>query len=300
MNALSVQGEVIPYPSRQNGAAGRMTDRREPVVYPGQDGPLSKDQLDFFEKNGFLKFEQKITGTVLMDILGEADRLKQRIPYTDERVISEPIGNDIRSVFDIHRLSSIFSDLCQDPDLVAASRQILGSNVYLHQSRINYKPGFQGREFYWHSDFETWHCEDGMPRMRALSCVLLLTENFEYNAPLMIIPGSHKHFVGCPGKTPENHYQKSLKQQQVGVPDQKCLSRLVSQSEIKTMTGKPGTVIFFDCNAMHGSGSNITPHSRNNVFFVYNSVENQLADPICGVPPRPNFIANRHPETIDV
>ena len=50
------------------------------------------------------------------------------------------------------------------------AEQILGSQVYIHQSRVNLKPGFKGKEFYWHSDFETWHIEDGMPRMRALSC----------------------------------------------------------------------------------------------------------------------------------
>src|SRR3546814_10756649 len=44
-------------------------------------------------------------------------------------------------------------------------------------SRLNYKPGFKGKEFYWHSDFETWHVEDGMPQMRALSMSILLAEN---------------------------------------------------------------------------------------------------------------------------
>ncbi len=42
-------------------------------------------------------------------------------------------------------------------------------------------PGFTGSGFYWHSDFETWHAEDGMPSMRAVSCSIALTENFAYN-----------------------------------------------------------------------------------------------------------------------
>src|SRR3546814_19751740 len=72
---------------------------------------------------------------------------------------------------------------------------------YIHQSRLNYKPGFKGKEFYWHSDFETWHVEDGMPRMRALSMSVLLAENTPHNGPLMLIPGSHQSFLTCVGET---------------------------------------------------------------------------------------------------
>lgn len=66
-----------------------------------------------------------------------------------------------------------------------------GGDVYIHQSRINDKFGFKGSGFNWHSDLETWHSEDGMPRMRALSASLMLTDNNEFNGPLMLIPGSH-------------------------------------------------------------------------------------------------------------
>jgi ectoine hydroxylase len=44
---------------------------------------------------------------------------------------------------------------------------------------------------------------------------------------------------------------------------------------------------------MHGSNSNITPYPRSNVFFVYNSMENQLLAPIGGLKPRPEFVATR-------
>ena len=58
-------------------------------------------------------------------------------------------------------------------------------------------------------------------------------------------------------------------------------------------TGLAGSVTFFECNVMHGSSSNITPLPRSNVFVVYNSVHNTPVAPFCGLPPRPNFIAER-------
>lgn len=63
------------------------------------------------------------------------------------------------------------------PRLLDIAQFLLDDEVYIHQSRLNYKPGFRGKEFYWHSDFETWHVEDGMPRLRALSISITLTEN---------------------------------------------------------------------------------------------------------------------------
>src|SRR5690625_6354074 len=93
----------------------------------------------------------------------------------------------------------------QDPRLVNVARQILGSEVYVHQSRVNYKPGFDGDEFYWHSDFETWQVEDGILEMRALSCSVLVPENDACNGPLMLIPGSHRTIFVCPGDTPGKH-----------------------------------------------------------------------------------------------
>jgi ectoine hydroxylase len=77
------------------------------------------------------------------------------------------------------------------------------------------------------------------------------------------------------------------------VPDPVSLQLLVEQGGIRSMTGKAGSVVFFDCNTMHGSNSNISPWPRANVFMVYNSVENALGSPKYGLDPRPEHIATR-------
>src|SRR3546814_17628662 len=97
-----------------------------------------------------------------------------------------------------------------------------------------------------------------MPLLRALSISVTLTDNCAPNGPLMVIPGSHRRFLSCVGETPDDHYKKSLKQQDVGVPDDESLTRLVAEGGIVTTTGKAGSVVLFDCNLMHGSNGNIT------------------------------------------
>ena len=283
------------YPSRVASEAS-LKPRADPVVY--ENGPvsnrLSGDDVHHFESNGYLFVENLFDATETRDVLAELRAMVADMGLrSKEETIAEPGSDSVRSIFRVHELSKVFSWLARDIRVLDVARQILGSEVYIHQSRANLKPGFTGNEFYWHSDFETWHVEDGMPNMRALSVSIALTDNYPFNGPLMVIPQSHKTFVSCVGQTPEAHYKTSLKKQEYGVPDNDSLKRLVDCGGIVAPTGPAGSALFFDCNAMHGSNSNISPYPRTNVFFVYNSVENALQEPFCGLKPRPDHIATR-------
>jgi len=284
------------YPSRIQSRP-ELLERLDPVVYGGvEDGPLSAKQLDQFEREGMLIlpgfFSEGDVSACLSELsaLCRNEDIKQR-----PEAILEPNDHELRSLFAVHdpEISEFFSGVSADERIARMAMQIVGDDVYLHQSRVNLKPGFAGKEFYWHSDFETWHVEDGMPRMRAVSCSILLTENYPFNGPLMLIPGSHRQYVACVGETPENHYQMSLRRQEYGVPDNESLTSLARDNGIVSGVGPAGTVVLFDCNTMHGSNGNITPFPRANLFFVYNSVQNHLVAPYCGKAPRPEYIASR-------
>lgn len=270
--------------------------RQDPVVYAQGTyaQALSDAQLESYARDGFIVLHDVFNPDEVQAMLAEVKRMSEDpdVVKVDE-AITEPGSDAVRSIFRMHELSDMASALARDPRLIHVARQVLGSEVYIHQSRANLKPGFKGKEFYWHSDFETWHVEDGMPRMRALSCSVLLTDNNECNGPLMLVPGSHQQFIACQGETPENHYKQSLKKQEFGVPDPISLQLLVEQGGIQAATARAGSVIFFDCNTMHGSASNISPWPRANVFMVYNSIENTLEAPKNGLTPRPEYIATR-------
>jgi len=291
------------YPSRYANRPS-ILPRQDPVIHPAEDGaaakgPLAAEALAAFERDGYLFLDAYLDAATVEALIAETAALWREAADSDEeRVIREPGGTAVRSIFAIHASSAAFGALAADPRLAGVANQILGGPVYIHQSRINYKPGFDGKEFYWHSDFETWHMEDGMPRMRALSMSVALTDNTPHNGPLMVIPGSHRHYVACVGETPEEHYRQSLRRQRYGVPDQNSLTRLVEQGGIAAPTGRAGSVVLFDCNAMHGSNGNITPLPRSNLFIVYNSVDNALLRPFAGTAPRPDFIASRDPRPI--
>ena len=287
------------YPSRIQDRPS-IEARQDPVVYGGK-GNLSQEQLDQYEHDGFLLLADLFSPEEVEAMRGELSRVMKESQGTSRpEIIREWADDEVRSVFAIHESDKVFNRLLRDPRILDTAKQVLGSEVYIHQSRINLKPGFHGKEFYWHSDFETWHVEDGMPRMRALSFSILLDDNLPINGSLMLVPGSHKHYVACVGKTPDQHYKESLRRQQYGVPDEESLTWLVGRYGIQMPSAKAGSVLMFDCNIMHGSNSNITPLWRRNVFAVYNSVENALVPPFSGDEPRPPFVAARKPELVVV
>jgi len=268
-------------------------ERADPVFWSDDSGPWSPEETRAYREQGYLFKHQLFSESEADEMLAEADRLAAEASPGDYAVVAEPGSEVVRSVFRLHRTSEVFQRVFEDPRLVDAARQVLGSDVYVHQSRINYKPAFDGKEFFWHSDFETWHIEDGMPRMRAVSVSLFLTESNQFNGPLVVIPGSHEIYIRCEGATPEKHYEKSLRKQEYGVPPRDAMQMLVDRGGMAAPTGPAGSALFFECNTMHGSAGNISPHPRGNLFAVYNSVENEVTDPFGDRPPRPDYLAER-------
>lgn len=251
---------------------------------------MDADTLRHYDEKGYLSIDRLISDEELQTFRDELARLSQdpRV-RADEATVVEASSDEVRSIFDIHRTNDVFSRIANDPRIVKRAEQLLGSAVYIHQSRINYKPGFVGKDFWWHSDFETWHAEDGMPAPRAVSISISLTDNHSFNGPLMIMPGSHREYISCAGGTPEDNYRKSLVMQGAGTPDKDTLTRFADDYGIDVLEGPAGGAVMFDSNCMHASNGNVTPYSRSNVFIVYNSVENTTGAPYAAPTPRPEF-----------
>ncbi|WP_026365677.1 ectoine hydroxylase [Promicromonospora sukumoe] len=287
------RGEDL-YPTRVEGDAA-VLPRQDRVVWGGAaDGPLDQGTLDGFDRDGYLVLEDLITAEEVAGFRAELERLSaDPVVRADERTIVEGSSQQVRTIFDVHNSSEVFGRIARDPRVVGRARQILGSDVYIHQSRVNLKPGFGGGDFAWHSDFETWHAEDGLPRMRTVSISISLTDNFSFNGPLMIMPGTHKTYVSCTGRTPNDNYKSSLVMQNAGTPDEDILTRMADEHGIDVLAGGAGSAIMFDCNCMHGSNGNISPYARSNIFLVYNSVENTAVEPFAAERARPDFLGSR-------
>lgn len=206
----------------------------------------------------------------------------------------EPSGLGLRSAVGVHECDP-FSGVCFDASLLGIAWEILDSDVYVHQSRINFKlPGI-GSGWHWHSDFETWHAQDGMPKMRCFTAMIPLTPNTTQNGSLKVIPGSHRMYWSAPAPEQTFSAEENFADQREGVPTDLAISEIKDrcQSEVTSIVCEPGDLVLFDCNLMHGSVANESGCARTNMFVVFNSVENRLVEPFSYSFRRPEQMAYR-------
>ncbi len=291
------------YPTR-TAEPERWLDRQDPVLWQSwsEDAPITRAQAEHFDSKGYLVLKDLFEQEEVTALMENARILRETLAGSQsDHVVTEPGGDAVRTVFRLEEQNDMMDRLSRDRRLAGIAKFLLADDVYIHQSRLNYKPGFTGKEFYWHSDFETWHAEDGMPRMRAVSASLLLTDNRAHNGALMLMPGSQNTYISCQGETPEDNHKSSLKKQEIGTPSQESLAEMAKICGIDDAEGPAGTLILFDCNTLHGSNGNITPDPRSNAFFVYNAVSNAAEEPFAAPNPRPDFLANRgEPRSLEI
>ena len=263
---------------------------------------LTQEQLAAYDQNGFLFLPDYFSRREVEILKGEAARIfAEAAPH----VVREKEGRTVRSAYGSHATSEPFGRLARHPRFVEPAMQVLGSEVYVYQSKINAKAAFSGDLWEWHQDFVFWHKEDGMPAPRALSATLFLEEVSEFNGPLFLIPGSHRegmidlplHAELAAGAAPSHvAYQSSPAWISNLTADLKyalrkeAVAELVGRYGITAPKGPAGSVLFFHSNLVHGSPNNISPFDRLLAIITFNSVENAPGR----VPnPRPEFLVSR-------
>ena len=258
---------------------------------------LTQKQVEFYRHNGYL---------VVRGIYSQAEveqmKAEARIIFAEDspRRVVEKDGHSVRSVYGSHVNNTMFWNLVRDARVLEPARQLLEDDVYVYQFKINAKASFGGDVWEWHQDYIFWLKEDGMPTARAANVALFLDEVTELNGPLFLIPGSHQLGVIDPmaGNCAVNEkalelaaYSKSpswisnLTADLKYSLNQQTMAELIQRYGTAAPKGKPGTLLFFHPNVVHGSGNNISPFSRVLALITYNSAMNV-----------PSFPGKRRPE----
>lgn len=134
------------YPSRVNTET-LLLKRQDPVVYNHAIGQaeIRADQLASYEADGYLFLDSFFSEDEVQAWKRELVRLFQDYKGSAKpEVIREPGSEEIRSIFAVHR-EGIFQQLANHPRIIKIVEQILGSQVYVHQSRINFQARLYGQ-----------------------------------------------------------------------------------------------------------------------------------------------------------
>lgn len=263
-------------------------------LQPGaKHSPLSEEDIESYWQNGYFVIKQLFSPA-------ELNVLRAELPTifgedSARRVLEK--GGAVRSVFASHSTNQVFDCLSRLERLVEPAKQFLGSDVYIHQFKINAKVALEGDQWEWHQDFLYWQKEDNMPTPRVLTAVLFIEDVNEFNGPMLIIPRSHLEGVvdidvhqRHKTANDQSSWSRTLTADLKYKIDKDILKQLLEKNSIRSVTGPAGTVMFFHGNLFHASGNNLSPWDRYTVFVSYNSVENALGEK---ENPRPDFIAAR-------
>jgi len=251
---------------------------------------LTQAQLQQFDEQGFLFFPSLFSPAEVAVMNAEVPGVfAQRRPEN----VREKTGDVVRTAFAVHTYNQTFRKLVHHPRFIQPAMQMLGGPVYIHQFKINGKAAFDGDVWQWHQDYGTWSADDDMPNPRAMNLAVFLEEVNEFNGPLLFIPGSHKR-----GKLEAGH-DVTTTSYPLWTIDHGTIARLVEEAKphggIVAPKGPPGSVLFFHCNLVHGSPSNMSPWNRTIVYVSANRVDNAIRRF-----KRPDYIAHRDFTALDV
>ncbi len=239
---------------------------------------LDDRQMRQFETEGWLFLPEAFSPEEVAVLRQEAEAIyRQNRP----EIWREKSGSP-RTAFAAHTYNEAFRLLGAHPRLIEPVEQVFGDRLYMHQFKINAKSAFDGEVWQWHQDYGTWQRDDGMPEARAMNIAVFLDEVMPINGPLMLVPRSHKHGTLAAG------HDTSTTSYPLWTLDNDTVKRLVDEGGIVTPTGKPGGVLMFHGNLVHGSAGNITPYPRKIVYLTLNAVSNHIR-----MPTRPEWIAHR-------
>ena len=239
---------------------------------------LTAKEIEQFHTEGWLFLPEVFDAEEVGPLKAEAEAIyRQQRPEVWREKSGAP-----RIAFAAHTYSEPFRILGAHPRLIEPVEQIFGEKLYMHQFKINAKSAFTGEVWQWHQDYGTWKRDDGMPEPRAMNISVFLDEVMHINGPLLLVPKSQ-----TAGDLKASHDAQTTSYP-LWTLDEESVTRLVREGGIVAPTGKPGGVLMFHANLVHGSAGNITPYPRKIVYLTLNAVSNYIRTPT-----RPEFIAHR-------
>jgi len=253
---------------------------------------LTSEQIEAFDRDGYLVLPNLLDADEVALLRGELARVSHVV---DERIMREKDSDAPRIIYGLPDIggptfSQAYYDLARNARVLGPITDVLKEDVSLFHIKCNFKEAIDGGYWQWHQDYANWKANDNAPEPRLLTAMVMLDHATEMSGCLYFVPGSHKLGIVAPDwdDTSTSYALWTVgKQQMIEIAE-----RL---GDPVAVTGSPGTMVLFHANMIHGSGHNMSPRPRWQVYLVYNALSNVLGP----VPkPRPDYQANRKAERL--
>lgn len=226
---------------------------------------LSKQDIEFFHENGYLRIRQVYTPAEVRAMSDELDRLVQEWAVTNmgwtgewRQVYMDPETekkSQLTHLHDLHFYSQAWCRAVTNPRMAEAMADLLGNNVELHHTTLHLKPPETGMPFPMHQD-SPFYQHEGFGYVDA---IVHVDDAMLENGCLRFLPGSHN----------QGHLQHVLK-----TPDGTGCSPHLPTEQYRLADTVPcpaeaGDVVAFSIYTIHGSEINKTDRWRRLVRVGY-------------------------------
>lgn len=217
---------------------------------------LTRDQIDFFWKQGYVACDKFLTDEEIAHYRAEYDRVFHDANQTGQlRNLAEPKAGTTAAapqrmlqIVGMCERSLVFRKFIHEPRLLDLVQCLMGPNLMLFHDQALYKPAHHGGAVFWHQDNAYWRCQPAS----LISCWIALDRATRDNGAMQFIPGSHL--------TPVWH----------GPSATNALTEAnVDESRAVCVEIPAGACIFHHCQTLHYTQPNTTDRDRRAFIIHY-------------------------------
>lgn len=231
--------------------------------------PLTEEELQTFEANGFLLRRNLISPGRIDQIRNELGNIHERMevfPREDVGVSWEdpeaPLGEKrIRQLMHSELVSPTLNGILRSDSVLDIVEDLMSPNISLYHSKLLPKEAGIGVATPWHQDYAYWKRDENRPLM--INCQIAIDPMTPENGCLEFIAGSHRWGL--------QEHERHAETFGVFLP-----GRYYEREEATSVPMDSGDGVFFTSLIIHGSASNTSGQPRWANTFAYNVTGNGM------------------------
>ena len=221
---------------------------------------IKDDQVNSFNEKGYLVVENLLPENILKDLQKVTDDFVEQsrsinendaiFDLSDSHTSENPV---VRRLKNPHLIHTVYSDIIKNNLITDVVSKLIGNNIRLEHTKLNFKSAKGGEAIEWHQDWAFYpHTNDDIVEVG-----IFLDDCGNENGPLLCVPGSHK------GPIDDHHHNGYF----VGAVDPSNSHYNLETAE--PIVAKAGSISVHHVRCLHGSRKNNSEKSRRVLFAGY-------------------------------
>ena len=221
---------------------------------------IKDDQVNSFNEKGYLVVENLLPENILKDLQKITEDFVEKSKFIKENDSIFDLSDDhtpenpvVRRLKDPHLNHSVYSDIIKNNLITDVVSKLIGNNIRLEHTKLNFKSAKGGEAIEWHQDWAFYpHTNDDIVEVG-----IFLDDCGNENGPLLCVPGSHKGPI-------DDHHQNGYF---IGAVDPSKSHYNLETAE--PIVAKAGSISVHHVRCLHGSRKNNSEKSRRVLFAGY-------------------------------